>query len=515
MKRLFLMFLLTAGLCEAWPGRTLQDLDFVGNLIRPSAAGGPSFYPTTGVANVGLFLSYRDLGLGAVKSWTNEMPSGDVWTNGLGLKQPTNTGMGLYFYNGILTNNTFSNVANYSIWIVIAMGNDPTNYAQIIGALAPGTTNIQFTNISSASVAIGAYYGARSSQAAPLMEFTGHTGDGGSFSAGAIAQTNMWNDIMDAEGNLYWDGVAEGTFPTPTGNINQQAIGNNSLAAGSPFLGYIKYILISTNHQFTATERTNLWIWDQTNGVTNVSGSLVSWWKFNDSESGTALADSVGGWNGVFEASPTWTAGLNGVVNQSLTFNDTDAVFCPITSGYFPAPGQGCTISAWVKYTSGGNASSFIMGYANVVQWVSGENVGGGLTAAQGFQLLQDGDANIRGEVNSTVGNETEGNTMAANDGNWHHMVFASDGTNVSSWFDGTRNDIGTLNGTQIGGVQSGTGWLTLMTNIQFSGPSVSTNWEPCTMTDVRIYNRLLNDAEVDILYRAPTVDAIIGAYTY
>ena len=34
-------------------------------------------------------------------------------------------------------------------------------------------------------------------------------------------------------------------------------------------------------------------------------------------------------------------------------------------------------------------------------------------------------------------------------------------------------------------------------------------------MTDIRVYNRVLNDAEVDILYRAPTVDYLIGAYTY
>ena len=517
MKRLFLMFLLTAGLCEAWPGRTLQDLDFVGNLIQPSAAGGPSFYPTTGVANVGLFLNYRDNPIGAVGSITNEMPSADVWTNALGLwKEPTNTGEGFYFYNGILTNNTYSNVSAFSIWMVMAMGNNPTNYSQIIGALAAGTTNFQLTNkTGSAAVELGAYYGVASAQATPLAEFTGNSGNA-TYTAGAVAQTNAWNDFIDAEGVFYWHAVNTGTtFPTPTGNVNEQAIGNNNLAKGSPYLGYLKYLLISTNHQITATEATNLWVWEETNGVTNVSGGLVAWWKIADASNSLTIADSSGnGWTGNCLHSPIYTNGLNGVVFGALSFNGTSTVFAPVTSGFFPSPGLGCTISAWVKFTVAGDASSFICGYANVSNWIAGE-LGGTEAAGQGWQLLEDGDSNIRGEVNSTTGAETEGNTMGANDGNWHHMVFASDGTNVLSWFDDTRNYIGTLNGTQVGGVQSGTGWLTGETNVQWSGPSGVTNLVPCTMTDVRIYNRLLNDAEVDILYRAPTVDAIIGAYTY
>jgi hypothetical protein len=509
MRKLLLIIALFVVTCSAAPWS-------VGFVQNAPPASGSAWYPTNFVANVGFFLNYHDLALGDVSSWQNEMPSADAYVPWTGTySKPTNTGMGVFFYNSALTNNTYSNINNFSLWMVLAQGNDPTNYGQIIGAYAAGTTNWQFTNNGSTS-ALGAYYGARSSQAAPLMEFIGQTGDNIG-SAGQIQQSNMWNDIIDAEGTAYWHAVSHGTFPTPTGNVNWQAIGNNNLAKGSPFKGYLKYLLISTNHAITATEATNLWVWEETNGVTNVSGGLVSWWKVADASNSLTIADSSGnGWNGNCINSPVYTNGLNSVVFGALNFNGTNqTVMIPITSSYFPSPGQGCTISAWVKYTSGGNASSFIMGYANVAQWVSGENVGAGLTAAQGFQLLQDGDANIRGEVNSTVGNETEGNTMAANDGNWHHMVFASDGTNVFSWFDDTRNYIGTLNGTQIGGIQSGTGWLTLMTNIQFSGSSVSTNYEPCTMTDVRIYNRILGDAEVDILYRAPTVDAIIGAYNY
>lgn len=527
MRLLILIFLvvgLLPLLTEAQP-LTLNDPAMLLHNPSPSNSSQSNsalgFYPTS-VSNVAAFWNYHDLPFGTVNAWTDEMPAQIVWTNwATTYVDPTNTGMGLFFFNSGMTNNTFSTASNFSVWMVLAMANPPTNYSQFVGALANNTTNIQFDN----SAEINGYWGSAYLWT-NLFGFCGQ--EFGAWSGGEIFYPPLWNDVLDSQGSIYLNGAAtSGNIGQPTQTFSWAALANNNdVGTGEPFNGYVKYLLVSTNHAITAAEAANLYAWDMTNGVTNVSGGCIGWWKFNDNESGSTIADSSGhGWTGNLVNSPAWTTGLNSVVNQALTFNGTtQTANIPVTaSSFIPLPGQGITISAWVNYTSGdGNGgSSFIMGCANVTQFVGGENVKENLTAAQGFQILQDGDANIRGELNSGNGNESEGNTMAANDGQWHHMVFASDGTNIFSWFDGIRNYQGTLIGTSTGGeaargTEGSASWLTGLTNVAFSAPSASVSeWEPCSLTDVRIYNRILNDAEVDILYRAPTVDAIIGAYNY
>ena len=95
---------------------------------------------------------------------------------------------------------------------------------------------------------------------------------------GVLTNAPIWLNVIDSQGTLYVNGITKsGSLSEPGANISWQALGND--ASGNAFMGYLKYLLISTNHALTATEITNLYVWSMTNGVTNVSGGCVAWSK--------------------------------------------------------------------------------------------------------------------------------------------------------------------------------------------------------------------------------------------
>ena len=262
-----------------------------------------------------------------------------------------------------------------------------------------------------------------------------------------------------------------------------------------------------------ATEASNLWVWEMTNEVTNVNGGCVGWWKIADTSNSTTIADSSGnGWTGNCVSSPVWTNGLNSVVSQALNFNGSDStVNIPINTSFITGPF--ITVSLWLKFT-GTLTGSFVAAYANIDSFYDGSSGN-----AQAFQAFSDDCACVRGAIIDISGNTAETGNPHMADGKWHHFVFATDMTNIYDWFDGIR-DLGSLMDFGTGSTPTGdeqiTNWWKGLTNVQLSAINFYTNsLQPCTMTDIRIYNRVLNDAEVDILYRAPTVDEIVGAYNY
>ena len=137
------------------------------------------------------------------------------------------------------------------------------------------------------------------------------TVSGGSES-GIVTNAPLWNDIVDAQGSVYLNGAStSGSIGKPPQVITWQALGNDLQSTESgEFTGYIKYLLISTNHAITALEASNLWVWEMTNGVTNVSGGCVGWWKMADASNSITIADSSGSnFTGILstEPSPIWT----------------------------------------------------------------------------------------------------------------------------------------------------------------------------------------------------------------
>ena len=194
-------------------------------------------------------------------------------------------------------------------------------------------------------------------------------------------------------------------------------------------------------------------------------------------------------------------------MSQSLTFDGSqNRVSVPISNSLLSGS-SGATVSIWIKegYNSL-SAGPFAI-------------AGSGVPA---FIILSDGGAasspgDLRGYFFQNDSHYIETSNPMLTDNLWHHFVVASDGTNVWDWVDGIR-DLGGQNNTagtiNIGGPLVTT-WLDAYTNILMGSYFQDSGFFPCSMTDIRVYNRVLNDAEVDILYRAPTVDYLIGAYTY
>jgi hypothetical protein len=295
---------------------------------------------------------------------------------------------------------------------------------------------------------------------------------------------------------------------TPASNVVWQAIGND--ANGDAFNGYIKYLLISTNHAITATEAGNLWVWEQTNGVTNVTSGLVAWYKFNDAPNSPTLADSSG--NGFTitnygSPAPSWTSGLNSIVSQAVVYDGVQSYSQGVLSGmpaFFTHP-HAVTISIWFYFSNTSDEGRFI-------------NISSSTASGDATVFSDSAYGTVRGSAGIGRNYNECGSLFLGNSG-WHHVVFADNEefTAPPAWCDGIQEISMAQTGLQAEstGGMAATNWYVGFDTVRFSTKNLTANNAQCVVTDVRIYNRVLTDAEVDILYRSPTADKIIGSYTY
>lgn len=469
---------------------------------QPLNTSSPSFFYPTNIVNTAVFWNYHDLPLGPVNTWTDEV-SQLILTNinnpVSGLLPPVNTGVGVYFYgnggSGLANMATLTTCSNFSLWCVVANQYMFQN-AQVYGNL-DGSTGIMFNATSYAPAnLLDGYWGADNLWVNyPFGQVILQLGE-----VPAVTNGPLWNDIVDSQGAIYLNGApTSGNIGEPSGNVCWQIMGANT--AYNNLYGYIKYLLICTNHAITAAEASQLYSWEQTNGMTNVTGSLVGWWKFNDSTSGSVLADSSGnGLTGTLEGSPQplWTNGLNAVVSQALSFDGVqNDVLIPFSLGSFTNVHQ-ITLSMWIEYTNATQSASFFV-----------NNPDGAFF--DGVVTFTDvGVPVVRGALGGENG-FIESNPIILNDGNWHHFVWASDGTNIFSWYDGIQDTLGT---PSINPGLDTSGWWSGWTSFQMSGPNIQ-DYMQCAVTDVRLYNRVLSSSEVDMLYRSPAVNLIRGKYCY
>lgn len=471
-----------------------------------------AFNPTQ-IPNVIAYWNYRDLALGPVTTWTDEV-SGIQLKSWLGTA--TNTGFGVYFNGSAgLSNAVLDCPATFSIWAVVAYVYPNNPEGQIYGSQANNSTNLQFNNNNGAAPSPVYIDGHWSSD----NEWTGNNFPLIYPSVETVSRAPLWSDIVYSEGAVLVNGqTTAGNISAPSGHVAFQAMGN-SLTGGNGFTGYIKALLISTNHAITATEALSLYNWEQTNGVTNVSNGLVAWYKVNDTSGSATISDATGnGWTGTLHGSPkpTWDTGINSVVNQALTFDGSqNDVRTPITSSFLS--GTTVSIAAWVKSPTAAQSSGN--------GWLCIHGAG-----TQCAVLFSDGAFSTVGAIRCGVaatsgGNWLEGGAPVFVDDGWHYIVFSTDGTaaNYTMWFDGIK-DLGIeYSGQAV--ITSGavTTWSTSITNLEWGGipANVALNGnftgthDSGSVTDVRIYNRQLTDAEVDVLYRSAEADRIIGAYSF
>jgi hypothetical protein len=527
MRKLILVFLLLSALMAYGQPFSFHDQAFLSRLLSTGGAGTPGFYPTR-VVNTAFFLNYSDAAVGSTTTWTDEVAQ-IVLTNWGIYNRPTNTSFGWFFNSAALTNVPHNFGSNFSIWIdgAVVYGGAPiSSFYGDIGTSDGGSTNGIKARIFG-TTGTNWYYSLWNGGASVYITNFAV----GSVLVSVVTNPPLWHNVIDSQGSPYIDGSAiVGNWGTPDAKYPPlwSAMGNDNGSGNLALNGYIKYVLISTNHAITAAEATNLYCWSVTNGVTNVTGGLVGWWKFADSTNGNTLADSSGGgWTGTFmnanypggtkgTGNPVWTNGLNSIVSQALYFNGSNTVNVPINSTFLGYGNSNyCSLSFWMKmfpknYNSMGSPISVYnrSGYGSIGVYADGPYTTGGTFTGEGYNPITD--------------NYIESSEFGVTDGKWHHLVYTMDGTNFNDYFDGVR-DYGSISGSRgvinkAGGIPLTNGWAVAETNIQFSlpdWPDGGTTNLPCFLTNIRIYNKVLSDGEVDILYRAPAADAIVGSYLY
>ena len=200
----------------------------------------------------------------------------------------------------------------------------------------------------------------------------------------------------------------------------------------------------------------------------DITTGLVSHYKL-DETSGTTAYDSAGTNTGTVTGA-TFTAGK---IGNALSFNGTsDYVTVPYNSSL--ELGNTGSVSLWVKPSVTSPSQT-----RNLITY-------GGTSYNNGY-LLNQHDTILRvywmfGTAAITVNNAFTANV-------WSHIVLTNNNGALTAYVNGIQAGSGTSSGTivnnyatYIGGVP--TGWI-----------------ETGNIDDVRVYNRVLSDAEIKILY--------------
>ena len=209
--------------------------------------------------------------------------------------------------------------------------------------------------------------------------------------------------------------------------------------------------------------------------------SLVGWWKLDDEGTGTVIDYSGNNRNGTLHGDPQWVPGFHG---EALEFDGDDYV---TIDGYKGVVGSGTNTPAW-----------------SVAAWVktsgNGEVVGWGSTGNGNRMEFRISSGRTRAEGG---GGNTQGDTTM-NDGRWHHIAVTvapnsvySSGINL--YLDGqldTRTNADPDPWHPIANFDVIFGQRYNQSNER---------WFTGLIDDVRIYDRELTQAEIEVLAAPPT----------
>ena len=168
-------------------------------------------------------------------------------------------------------------------------------------------------------------------------------------------------------------------------------------------------------------------------GLTN----LTAWWKLDEHTGTSSVYDSSGnGYTGTMLTmeEADWIPGKFG---SALYFDGTEG----ISTAYTSFPTTAFTLSAWIKYTTGG----VIIGRLNSA-WTSAAN-GSFMFSANA------GSFGLYGRwSNASVDHQVA--TTGHTDGNWHHIATTWDGALIKDYLDGvqldTQNEAGSFSGSTL-----------------------------------------------------------------
>ena len=201
----------------------------------------------------------------------------------------------------------------------------------------------------------------------------------------------------------------------------------------------------------------------------DLEDGLVAYWNF-DEETGTIAHDSFGTYDGTLNGNPQWVTGKYG---GALEF-DGDGDFVTTLLNQLGTQ----SVTFWFKVDNGGSLIS-----THSVNDNTGNFVIMGGSPECGLRVRS---------INGWADNLQAGSTFEYNNGDWHHCAFTHDGSgNYELFVDGTSKDT-------------------------YSGPSLSDNrpyvmgrleansafpyWLEGLLDEVRIYNRVLDESEINQL---------------
>jgi hypothetical protein len=213
----------------------------------------------------------------------------------------------------------------------------------------------------------------------------------------------------------------------------------------------------------------------------DIATGLVAYYPFTGNAGDSSGNNNHGTVNGA-----TLTSDRNGNPNSAYSFNGSGNY---ISVPYSNSIGvqQNISISVWL-YMNGGGCNPRIL------------EINSTYSQCGGYTLITNGTSNIARAINTGFGNCTAGygttTTQTLSALQWHHLVNTVDNVNGIGkvYFDGVL--VSTYTGTNFIGINYNNNPLTIG-NIN---PS-RCDWWGGFLDDIRIYNRVLSDSQVQYLY--------------
>ena len=217
-----------------------------------------------------------------------------------------------------------------------------------------------------------------------------------------------------------------------------------------------------------------------------------------DEGTGIAALDSAGVNHGALVGTikPAWVAGHVGSNALSFSgdgvYNQNNQSAVDLLSNLAPILGSTSSLAFWINTTQVGNATNWRTAVTGAEQTNGGNDIGWGWI-------------NSTGRIGIFVGNS--GALMSnspINNGQWHHVAISRDATSgaVKLYIDGVLDASGTLGTGPKTSVFKSFGQLTIDSDNGLT--RTGGNYFNGQLDDVRIYNQLIDPAEVNAIALPP-----------
>jgi hypothetical protein len=203
----------------------------------------------------------------------------------------------------------------------------------------------------------------------------------------------------------------------------------------------------------------------------DLADGLVAYYPFN----GNANDESGNGHNGTIYGS-TLTADRMGNPNSAFYFNGTPSDCIDVGPISISLP---VTVTLWFNSTTINDRWNTLFGWNNP-----------NLPGFNGIQIAAHGDGKIRARIGSYFSEDMISTSMVDGDGKWHSVIINRNLNNEKRLYIDGILELSATDTDSIGGP----------TNILYIGRSFAEGWTNRFLgiiDDVRVYNRVLSDAEI------------------